>query len=81
MNITLKLFSALGEFLPSGAQANAVKIDVPDDSTISEILTALKVPLARCHMVMINGMQHDITAISTTKVSSGDTLAVWPPAG
>jgi len=81
MNITLKLYAALGEFLPAEAQANAVKVDVPDDATISDVLTSHQVPLGRCHLIMINGHQHDRNALSSTKLAGGDTLAVLPPAG
>lgn len=79
MNLTLKLYAALSAFLPPDAKANAVKVEVPDGSSVSDVLTSNGVPLERCHMIMINGQQHDRDALSSITLNNGDSLAVWPP--
>jgi len=79
MNITLKLYAALGDFLPPEAHENTIKVDVPDGATISDILTGHQVPLESCHLILINGHYHHREAAGTTALAPGDTLAVWPP--
>ena len=79
MNITLKLFAALGDFLPPNAHENEVDVEVPDGSTINEVLNSHKVPLESCHLILINGFYHHREIAGCTKLTNGDTLAVWPP--
>jgi molybdopterin converting factor small subunit len=79
MNITLKLYASLGDYLPPSAFENTIKIKVPDGASVSEVLTSNHVPLATCHLILINGYYHPPASAPATKLTEGDTLAVWPP--
>ena len=48
MKVTLKLYASLGSFLPPGAQRNAIDLDVPDGSSVGEVLAQHQVPRENC---------------------------------
>jgi sulfur-carrier protein len=79
MRITLKLFASLSEYLPAGAQANAVAVELPDSATPNEILDRLGVPRGMAHLVLRNGVYIEPAKRDQPLVQDGDTLAVWPP--
>lgn len=79
MRIRLKLFATLGQFLPPGATANAVDVDLPDGATAHAALDRLKVPRGMLHLVMVNGVYLDAPARDGRPLADGDTLAAWPP--
>lgn len=79
MKVTLKLYASLGAFLPPGAKRNAIDIELKEDATIGELLTAHQVPRETCHLILVNGTYTPPASASAHKLSEGDTVAVWPP--
>lgn len=79
MNITLKLFASLGQYLPEGARANAVVVEVPEAATAHQVLDLFKVPRAKAHLVMVDGVYLDAGAREARALKSGEALAIWPP--
>jgi hypothetical protein len=79
MRITLKLFASLGQFLPAGARANAVQVEVPDDASAHEVLRQFGVPIDQVHLVLLNGVYLDADARDRSLIKSDDALAAWPP--
>jgi len=79
MRITLKLFATLGQYLPSGARANAVEVEVPDGATAHEVLDRFAVPRDSVHLVLLNGTYLDARARDERPIAEQDALAVWPP--
>jgi len=79
MRITLKLFATLGRYLPAGAKANAVELEVPDGASAHAVLDSLGVPRDMLHLVMVNGMYLDATARDQRSLEDGEALAAWPP--
>lgn len=79
MRITLKLFASLGQFLPSGARANAAEVVVPDGATAHTVFDHFSVPRDKLHLVMLNGVYLDARARDEQIVKPGDALAAWPP--
>lgn len=79
MKVTLKLYASLGAFLPPGARRNAIDLDVADDATVGDILSAHQVPRETCHLILINGAFAPPASADGRKLADGDTVAVWPP--
>ncbi len=80
MKITFKLYATLTDLLPSGASANAVDIDIPDDTTLNQLIDQYKVPRELAHLVLLNGVficTEDRDQSGALK--PGDVLAIWPP--
>lgn len=79
MRVTLKLFATLSEHLPPGAVRNAIDCDVGDGSTVRDVLDSYAVPLAKCHLILINGVYVAPAVSGAKRLVAGDTVAVWPP--
>jgi molybdopterin converting factor small subunit len=79
MRITLKLFASLGQFLPAGAKANAIPVEVAAGVTAHQVLDRFRVPRESVHLVLLNGVYLDARARDETPLQADDVLAAWPP--
>ncbi len=80
MNITLKLFASLTDYLPAESKyTNIVALDVAVGTTIDNIIEQQHLPPKWVHLVLINGVYiyPDQRAVHT--LVEGDVLAIWPP--
>jgi sulfur-carrier protein len=79
VKVTLKLYAALGKYLPDHAVRGEVEIDVESGNTLEGILVAHAVPLEHCHLVLVNGHYVAPSERVDKVLEDGDALAVWPP--
>ncbi len=79
MEITLKLYAGLSQYLPENAVKHATKLDISDAETAYSILEKFNVPKESAHLVLLNGVYLDSTQRENPTFSEGDTLSVWPP--
>jgi molybdopterin converting factor small subunit len=79
LNITLKLFATLGEYLPEQARANVVDIEVSEGATPYDVIDRFNVPRTMVHLVLLNGVYLDAGQRSERGMQPGDALAIWPP--
>ncbi|MGD9601486.1 MAG: MoaD/ThiS family protein [Gammaproteobacteria bacterium] len=79
MKLQLKLYATLAEYLPSGAVSNVAEIEVPDGATPHQVLDLHRVPRARAHLVLVNGVFIPPSRRNDPVLADGDALAIWPP--
>ena len=79
IDVTLKLFASLGEFLPGHAEKNQASVPVQDGTSIRDLLDHYNVPPEQCHLVLLNGHFQAPAVRRTVKLKPGDAIAVWPP--
>ena len=79
MNVTLKLYASLAEYLPAGARLNQVQLELPDDATIAMVIERYNLPQKLTHLVLVNGEFVSPSARAGTRLREGDHLAMWPP--
>lgn len=80
MQITLKLYATLTDYLPPTARAsNQLALDVTPDATIASILAPLNLPPKLVHLVLVNGVYIPPGERATRIFAEGDVLAIWPP--
>lgn len=79
MEITIKLYATLGDYLPPGAERNVVKLAVADGATVDEVISQLKLPARYTHLVLVNGEYIEPSRRSDLKLKPADALAIWPP--
>lgn len=79
MKITLKLYASLGAYLPAGAARNEADLDVPEGTTVGDLLTRHQVPRKACHLILINGNFTPPASADAKVLAEGDAVAVWPP--
>ena len=79
MNITLKLFATLTDYLPADAKGNIAQLQLDDDTPLGTLLDDLKLPEKLVHLVLVNGKYIAPEHRLSTTLSEGDVLAIWPP--
>jgi thiamine biosynthesis protein ThiS len=79
MNVTLKLYASLADYLPADARLNQVRIELSDDSTIAAVIERYGLPQRLTHLVLVNGVFVPPSERAGTRLRDGDHLAIWPP--
>ena len=77
MKVTLKLFSGLMEYLPDGADGNALEVQTREPLTPRMLIEKYRVPPCEARVVMVNGEflppeKHE------APLRDGDVMSVWP---
>jgi len=79
VKVEVKLYASLGKYLPEGAKANVISVDVADGTTPMDIINDWGVPSESCHLVLINGNYIEPSLRASHALQEGDALAIWPP--
>ena len=80
MNITLKLFASLTDYLPSESKyTNIVTLNVAEGTTIDNIIEHHSLPPKWVHLVLVNGVYIYPDQRATHILVQDDVLAIWPP--
>jgi sulfur-carrier protein len=80
MNITLKLFASLTDYLPVESKyTNIVALNVPTGTTIGNIIEQHNLPEKWVHLVLVNGVYIYPDKRAEYTLVEGDVLAIWPP--
>lgn len=79
MQITIKLYATLSEYLPPGSERNAGKLDVHEDATVAEVIQGLNLPSRYTHLVLVNGEYVEPSRRGQLRLKASDALAIWPP--
>lgn len=80
MNITLKLFATLTEYLPPESKyTNIEALEVAENTTVGMVIEQKHLPAKWVHLVLVNGRYIDPDKRPTQPLVEGDVLAIWPP--
>lgn len=81
MNVKLKLFATLSDYLPPAEErkGNEVALDVAPDTTVAQVIERFNLPEKLVHLVLINGHFVPPYARERHVLAEGDVLAIWPP--
>lgn len=80
MQVTLKLYATLADYLPAVARAeHQVRLDVPPRTTIDELTAPFNLPARLTHLVLVNGVYVAREQRATHCLAEGDVVAIWPP--
>jgi len=80
MNITLKLFASLTDYLPPASKyTNIVELDIAAETTISQLVELYRLPDKQVHLVLVNGSYVAPDQRASRTLTEGDVLAIWPP--
>ncbi len=80
MNVTLKLYATLTDYLPPDARRhNVLALEVPDDATLASITEPFRLPRELVHLVLVNGVFVPPEARGERRFRDGDVIAIWPP--
>ncbi len=75
MQIEVKLFATLRDYLPKGSSRFSCKMEVDGSTRVQDILSRLKIPEEMPKIILING----IHAKKEQTLKDGDVLSIFPP--
>lgn len=79
MQISVKLFGALRQFLPPGSQFNSCQLTVGEDASINDVLLKLPIPDDKPFLVLFNDTKIDREQYADISVSASDAIVLLPP--
>lgn len=80
MQVTLKLFASLTEYLPPESKyTNIMALTLEPGTTIAQVVEAHKLPPKWVHLVLVNGVYIAPESRATHALQDADVLAIWPP--
>jgi molybdopterin converting factor small subunit len=75
VRVEVRLFATLAAFLPPGSREGAVILEVPDPSTVRDVIQRLRLPADLERVTLVNGGD----ATPDRALCAGDIVAVFPP--
>ena len=75
MEIEVKLFATLRDYLPEGSSRFSCKMKIEGSTRVQDILTNLKIPEEMPKIILVNGIHGKKEQI----LKDGDVLSVFPP--
>ena len=80
VQVTLKLFATLQDYLPLAAKkTNALALDLDAGTTVQRVIEKFCLPQKLCHLVLIDGTFIPPATRTSRALKEGETLAIWPP--
>jgi molybdopterin converting factor small subunit len=80
MRVNVRLFAGLRELLPNAERGRAT-LEVPEGSSLLDLIESLEIPDKQAQMVLVNGDQAprrpEVRAAVLLK--EDDTVAIFPP--
>ncbi len=75
MEIEVKLFATLRDYLPKGSSRFSCKMEVDGSTRVQDILSRLKIPEEIPKIILVNGVHRKKEQI----LKDGDVLSIFPP--
>jgi len=75
MEIEVKLFATLRDYLPPGSSRFSCKIEVDGHARVRDILSKLKIPDELPKIILVNGVHGKEEQV----LKEGDVLSIFPP--
>jgi molybdopterin converting factor small subunit len=75
MEIEIKLFATLREYLPKGSGRFSCKMEVEGSTRVQDILLRLKIPEQIPKIILINGVHGK----KEQTLKEGDVVSIFPP--
>jgi sulfur-carrier protein len=75
MEIEVKLFATLRDYLPHGSSRFSCKMEVSGQTRIQDILLQLKIPDEIPRIILVNGIHGNLEQV----LKEGDILSIFPP--
>lgn len=79
IEIKLKLYASLTEYLPKVMNRHSLEVQISLDDTPHQVLARFNVPRKMVHLVLLNGVYLESAERDRAVFQNGDVLAIWPP--
>jgi molybdopterin converting factor small subunit len=75
MEIEVKLFATLRDYLPKGSGQFSCKVEIDSTDTVRNVLERLEIPEEMPKIILVNGVHSNLDQV----LKFGDVLSVFPP--
>lgn len=75
MEVKVKLFATLRDFLPENSDGKSCQMEIDETTTVEQIITQLKIPEDIPKIILLNGLSGTIDQT----LKEGDELSIFPP--
>lgn len=79
MQVTVKLFGALRQFLPAGSGFNSCQLTTTANSMLEDVLGMLTIPEHKAYLVIVNDEKINREDYASIKVRENDEIVLLPP--
>jgi len=79
MQVTVKLFGALSQFLPPGSGFNSCQLTLAENPVLTDVLGMLAIPEHKPYLVMLNDEKINREHYLSTAVRENDQIVLLPP--
>jgi molybdopterin converting factor small subunit len=77
MRVGVKLFATLKQYLPGHKLGSPTEIELPDGSTLADLVKQLNLPQAEVKVVFVNARAQPLSYV----LNPGDEVGIFPPIG
>jgi hypothetical protein len=75
VRIEVRLFANLAVFLPPHGRDGVAELEIPEDSTVTDVTRRLGIPPDLARVVLVNGLDADAAA----RLAPRDVVTIFPP--
>jgi molybdopterin converting factor small subunit len=79
MQVTVKLFGVLRQYLPAGSGFNSCELSTTERPMLDQILQMLSIPENRAYLVILNDEKINKQEYATTQIAENDEVVLLPP--
>ena len=75
MKVDVCLFATLGRYLPPGSPRDRVTLELPQHTTVGQVVASLGIPIDLETLRVVNGRDAELDQV----LRDGDVLSIFPP--
>ena len=79
MQVNVKLFGALREYLPAGSGFNSCQLTTTELPLLNEVLAMLPIPDGKAYLVILNDEKINQQEYTSTQLNENDEVVLLPP--
>ncbi|MCZ6796323.1 MAG: MoaD/ThiS family protein [Gammaproteobacteria bacterium] len=79
MQVTVKLFGALRQYLPAGSSFNSCELTTAERPMLDQLLQMLPIPDHRAYLVILNEEKINEQEYASTQIEENDEVVLLPP--
>jgi molybdopterin converting factor small subunit len=79
MQVTVKLFGALRQYLPAGSSFNSCELTTAERPMLDQLLQMLPIPDHKAYLVILNDEKINEQEYASTRVEENDEVVLLPP--
>lgn len=79
MQVTVKLFGALRQYLPAGSGFNSCRLTTTENPMLEHVLGMLSIPERKAYLVIVNDEKLNREDYNSTQIQENDEIVLLPP--